>query len=479
MSVCEACGADINNAARFCGECGAVVQDPPGAAPGGKTIAPPKARTTKGQGPRKDVREVLRDGKGRGGKPPEAAAGPAPAPAPQLAAPGAALTAGPSLRTTVKGISAPAPPLPALEPMSVKTPSPAAARPASSSAAPVVPTPPASDREGKSEFQRLLDEVESGFDAILVVSDSNPPTRPKGPAEPADDDQSVTTENRFDQQQAMDLFQQLVVANAQPIRDFMIDVRLGEPHKAWLDHCEPAIQAILRSAKGMGFAELVGRATRFIEAIHHARAATAQGAPIRGEPREQLMDAYNELIAFFPEAFGAEVESNRREAAIVGALLSKVPGLHPLALGRIYGTGLVSLGLFYVSRPGELAELVGVSLEIAERITERFREYRQLASAMSPADARAEERRRLRLAMEELSRADRAYEAAAPATTERRVFRRERSLAMADITIYLARLGEVDRLKKIETMSFAARVDALAAYLEEADRKAVLENRAR
>ncbi len=341
------------------------------------------------------------------------------------------------------------------------------------------PPPPSSEREGKSEFQRLLDEVENGFDAILVIAESTPPARPSTSPSASEDDQSVTTENKFDQKQAMDLFQQLVVANAQPIRDFMIDVRLGEPHRSWLDHCEPAIQAILRSAKGMGFVELVGRASRFIEAITHARSAVVQGESIRGEARERLMDAYNELIAFFPEAFGAEVESNRREAAIVGGLLSKVPGLNPLALGRIYATGLVSLGLFYVSRPGELADLVGVSLEIAERITERFREYRQMAATMSPANARAEERHRLRLAMEELSRAARAYEGASPATSERRVFRRERSLAMADVTILLARLGEVDRLKKLETMSFAARVEALAAFLEEADRRADLERRAR
>lgn len=473
MPVCDSCGADVDGGSRFCGECGALVRDA-GAEP---------ARTpskTKG-GRRQGVRDTIKDPRPRGTK--EAARpGTVPAVDPPRIEP---------LRTTMKGISSP--PLPAAgvtaPPMSVKAPAlpdgqkvtsvqvpPAPAAPRTTPAAAPSPSSPPLNPEARTEFQRLLDEVESGFDAILVTTDTVPP--PKSTAAPPDESMA-TSEEKFDHTQAKELFGQLVVANAQPIRDFMIEVRLGEPHAAWLDYSEPAVTAILRSAEGMGLPELVTKLRRFIEAIQKSRSLVATTQIVRGDVRESLIDAYSDLISFFPEAFAAEAESNKREAAIVRSLLSKVPGLFQLGLDRIDATGLASLGLFYVSRPREIAELAGVSLEIAERIVERFREYRRIASEMSPARGRADERTRLRLAVEELSRATRAYDNSDPVSAERRVHRRERALAWADVSIYLARLGEVDRMRQLETTGFAGRLDALYTFLEEAERKARAEQRIR
>lgn len=345
--------------------------------------------------------------------------------------------------------------------------------------APPGPLGGALTEEGRSEFQRLLDEVETGFDAILVTGDSRPPPANRTSVALDHEETAVTSENQFDQEQARQLFQDLVVANAHPIRDFMIEVRLGEPHKDWINYCEPAARAILRSAEGMGLHELVDKVQRYVDAIDHTRVAVAEETVVRGEAREKLIDAYSNLIAFFPEAFAAETESNKREGVIVGSLLSKVPGLFRLGMDRIYGTGLASLGLFYVSRPREIAELGGISLEVAERVVERFREYRRIASELTPAKGRAEERARLRAAGEEMLRANKAYDQASPVSPERRVHRRERQLAMADVSIYLARFGEVDRLRRIETMQFTSRAEALTAFLDESARRASAEQRAR
>ena len=443
---------------------------PPAARPRSRTVQPPR-----------HAREAAREGKPR-----IKTLGLAPEEKPDAR----------ELRSTIRGVSSPPPALDAqpgtttppaarrtdapLPPMSVKE------RAAASPPRPSAP-PTSLTEEGRSEFQRLLDEVETGFDAILVTGDSKPPPANRAPAavdpgaRPAagHDEATVTAENQFDQEQAKQLFQDLVVANAQTIRDFMIEVRLGEPHKDWIDHADPAARAILRSAEGMGLSELVAKVERFVTASEQARLAVGDGAVIRGEPREQLIDAYSNLIAFFPEAFAAEAESNKRESVIVRSLLSKVPGLYRLGVDRIYGTGLASLGLFYVSRPREIAELGGISLEVAERVVERFREYRRIASEMSPAKGRAEERARLRAAGQEMLRATRAYDQSAPLSAERRVNRRERQLAMADVSIYFARFGEVDRLRRIETMQFMARVEALETFLDESARRAAAEQRVR
>ncbi len=275
-----------------------------------------------------------------------------------------------------------------------------------------------------------------------------------------------------------------MVANAEPIRDFMIEIRLGEPHADWITYCEPAVRAILRSAEGMGHAELVTRLRTFLGTLTAASEAlaTASGAApdatadrtaraIRGEKREKIIDAYSELIVFFPEAFALEAEANAREAAIVGALLTKVKALHKVGLDRILSTGLASLGLFYVSRPQDIVELAGVAVDVAEEVAQRFREYRTTVSQLSPQGARAEERRALREACGAVLSACRAYEAAGQGTAERRRHRRARSLALADVALFLARLGEVERLKRIEVLPFAARCADVLAFLDEAEKK--------
>jgi hypothetical protein len=330
--------------------------------------------------------------------------------------------------------------------------------------------PLVTDESSRSEFQRLLDEVETGFDAILVTSEPTPGHE--------------TNKATFDEAQAKRLFDDLVVANAQPIRDLMIEVRLGEPHLAWVETCKPAMRAILRSAQGMGFTELVGKAQRFLDALEAASAAgeardagqTPATPSVRGEARERLIDGYSELIAFFPEAFALEQESNLREGLIVRSILAKVEGLHRLALDRIYDTGMASLGLFYVSRARDLAALADLSPELAERVVDAFASYRRWVSTISPERGRLAERARLAELTDELGTIVAAYESP---SADRRALRRRRGAVSADIQLMLARLGQVARAQEIEKQAHAARVQALRAYLDEAERRALAELSAR
>ncbi|NUO49834.1 MAG: zinc ribbon domain-containing protein [Polyangiaceae bacterium] len=421
MPLCNSCGADIDVGSRFCGECGAVVraktEQMGGSASKGKGGG---AKTAKGQGPGKDGK------KGDAVKPRVETKELDP------------------VKTTLKGM-----------PLDGVTDRPSPNK-----------VPPSG--EGRSEFQRLLEEVETGFDAILVAPDTIAPPKPSTP--PGADDQggTPTSENAFDQGQAEKLFYDLVIANAQPIRDFMIEIRLGEPHADWITYSEPAIRVILRSAEGMGHVELVTRLRTFLETL---TAAKEGGGEIRGEAREKIIDAYSELIVFFPEAFALEAEANARETAIVAAVLAKVPQLHKVGLDRIQATGLASLGLFYVSRPKDIVDLTGIPPDVAVSVVEQFRDYRKRASSLSPLQGRLEERRALREAASGVMTAVRAYEAAPQGSPERRVQRRWRSLALAEMSLLLARLGDLARLKRLETLPYAARCAEVLSLLDEADRR--------
>lgn len=437
MPLCNSCGADIDVGSRFCGECGAVVraktEQMGGSAPRGKGGG---ARTAKGPG-----RETK-----KGTTEPTL---PTVSTETLSKEPGAKARAETReldpVKTTLKGM-----------PLDGATERPP----------PVPSTPPSG--EGRSEFQRLLEEVETGFDAILVAPDTIAPPKPSTPPGAADPPEAPTSENAFDQGQAEKLFYDLVVANAQPIRDFMIEIRLGEPHADWITYCEPAVRAILRSAEGMGHAELVARLRAFLDKL---TAAKDGGAEIRGDLRERIIDAYSELIVFFPEAFALEAEANAREAAIVAAVLAKVPQLHKVGLDRIHATGLASLGLFYVSRPKDIVDLTGIPADVAVSVVEQFRDYRRRASSLSPLQGRLEERRALREAASGVMAAVNAYEAAPQGSPERRVQRRWRSLALAEMSLLLARLGELPRLKRLETQPFAARCLEVLSLLDEVDRR--------
>jgi hypothetical protein len=437
MPLCNSCGADIDVGSRFCGECGAVVRAKTEQMGGSASKGKGAAKTAKGTGrdTKKGTTEPVIPTVSKEALSKEAGTKPR-----------AETRELDPVKTTLKGM-----------PLDGATERPP----------PQVPSTPPSG-EGRSEFKRLLEEVETGFDAILVAPDTIAPPKPSTPPGAVEQPETPTSENAFDQGQAEKLFYDLVVANAQPIRDFMIEIRLGEPHADWITYCEPAVRAILRSAEGMGHGELVARLRVFLDKLTVAKEG---GGEIRGDLREKIIDAYSELIVFFPEAFALEAEANAREAAIVAAVLAKVPQLHKVGLDRIQATGLASLGLFYVSRPKDIVDLTGIPVDVAVSVVEQFRDYRKRASSLSPLQGRLEERRALREAASGVMAAVKAYEAAPQGSPERRVQRRWRQLALAEMSLLLARLGELARLKRLETQPFAARCSEVLSLLDETDRR--------
>jgi hypothetical protein len=453
--LCDECGAKIDDGSRFCGECGAPARSKTREL--GLEQGPVSVRAKTGQGRTTRTREQRRDAR-----------------------------SGPSaIKTTFVGVApddgggkAPKPPKPPRYDLDDERTNPAldpatkkriealakAAREADDTGAEVTAEP--------TEFQRLLDEVESGFEAILG-----------GASKPDDPALAPTAENVFDEQQAKELFHQLVVANARDIRDFLIELRLGEPSAAWLDYVRPSIRAILRSAEGMGHAELVTRLRAFADALDEAK-TIAQGLlerapapgeawpPLRDPLRQKLMDAYGELVVFLPEAFALEAESQRREAAIVAALFEQELGERGLALERLRGSGLSSLGLLYVLRPQDLTEQTRIEPQLAESLVARLTAYRAEVARLAPDGARAEERGRLAEAVAELERAHQAYDEAEPCSVARRAARKRRRAALADARLWLARLGRTEDAARLEPLSFDAKLDLLEEALEELERRA-------
>jgi hypothetical protein len=318
--------------------------------------------------------------------------------------------------------------------------------------------PPSGD---KSEFQRLLEEVETGFESII---DEGGPVA--GPA-------SGRAGSDFDKAEVGTLFAQIAVAHARPIRDFMVEIKLGEPPKSWISFCRPAAKALERSARGMDLAPLADALEGFGSALDLAESESE--TLIREQARQMLIDAYGDLIARMPEAFGLESESNRREAVILHALLEQVPGLHALGRDRLYEAGMTSLALYFVAKARDLVETARLDPGVAERVVERFVGYRREASDLLPDDGRAIELSRLEALADILERTAASYEEAssswgAGSGAWRKELRRARADASAQVRLLLARLGELDLIAATDALTTTAKVAALRAFIDDARR---------
>jgi hypothetical protein len=151
--------------------------------------------------------------------------------------------------------------------------------------------------------------------------------------------------------------------------------------------------------------------------------------------------------------------------------------VHKVALDKIYAAGLVSLDMLYAAGPRDLAETTGLDLEIAAAIHERFRRYRREAAQLDPGKDRAAERIELATLVVDLARAHDEHEALAAkwtpeAAAGRARARKERNDVLLRINVLLARMGEVDRQRALEKVSFAQKIRDLKAFLDEAKRKA-------
>lgn len=323
---------------------------------------------------------------------------------------------------------------------------------------PVAPAP-------KEETGKLLSELDEAFGAIVESADGNGngtkrSIRPSAAPPPT----ASIAELR-------ELFNSLAANHMQQVRDFMIGVRWGEAPRDWIPICEPAVASLLRAAKEMDLLDLVRGLEGYRDAL--TRAADATGTTIAGNTREALIASYSKLSDLMPEAFGLDGERGRREAIIVHALLQQVPEVRKITIDKIYAAGLASLDNLFLAKPDEIAATTGMSESLAERIVEKVQRYRQEAATLADATRNSERKQLARLAGE-LRDLHEQFEAVESAWSDdghakKKHLRQARSVALLQVKVLLARLGEVDRLAQLERLPFERKIEQLEGYLLEAN----------
>jgi hypothetical protein len=310
--------------------------------------------------------------------------------------------------------------------------------------------PPISiDGTSGSGMRRMLDDIDRKFDTILT----NPPP-------------GVTDLTPQELLEAQRLFLEIAANYLSPVRDLMVEVDMGEPTKDWLAVCRPAVNSLRRAALDMALNEVAAGLTAMSNAIEQGERAPGNALDLR--TREALKAAYDALVETLPQAFDVKPERDRREPIIVQSLLRQVPEVRKVALDRIYAAGLTNLEMFYKARPSDIAEAAGIARELAERIVARFQRYKRELGSIAPAPRKSRDRAQLETLGRKLEEQNGAFEASAKAWSnmdDKRRIRAERAATLLEVTLILARLGEVSLVQELERVSFEKKVEALKRYL--------------
>jgi hypothetical protein len=311
-------------------------------------------------------------------------------------------------------------------------------------------------------FERLLsgDDVDSGFAAL---------ERRRSDRAPA-----LEGSHNADLSEVRELFAHLAANHVRQVRDFMIDVRWGQATVDWIDVCEPSIRSLRRAAERLVFPELCGALDAFATTL--AGAKTGDHATIEGDRRDAILAGHSALAQLMPQAFALDLDRTQREGVILQSLLAQISEVRKVTIDKLYAAGLTSLESMLLATPQDLVETTGIEAEVAARIVERFRAYREEVKANAPDATRAHERERIAELAVALHKLQTEYERAdgewsKEANAKKRELRQARAQTLNDLNVVLARLGEVELLHELEKTTFEQKVVRIEAFLREASQK--------
>jgi hypothetical protein len=266
------------------------------------------------------------------------------------------------------------------------------------------------------------------------------------------------------------LFRQMAVGFARPVRDFMLELVLGPTTKQWLDIAKGPVQNLLKGASEFELSELAAALVEFGRGLDEAR--NGLGAMITGPERERLLARYEALARALPMAFDLKDERSRREPMIVHHLLLQVPGVHKLAIDKLYAAGLASLDGLGRSSVGDLMAHARLDRDGAEGIVRRFRGYLRERTEQVLEKGEVQVRQRLLALIDELGKAHQEFQRAdadedRTAKRRARVERRARALEM---NVLLAQLGEIDLIAELERSATDRRIERVRTYVESSGR---------
>jgi len=252
----------------------------------------------------------------------------------------------------------------------------------------------------------------------------------------------------------------------------MMELRWGEVQASWLESARPVLKSLKKMAEPVGHSAMVEAIERFDAALAEVLAPGQPPTPSVAA-RDALLAAYEPLRACLPRGFDLEGERDRREPLIVRALLDQVSGLEPLMIEKMLAAGFGKLSALTAARADEIAAVTGIPDVVAAATVARIQAFRRTTPAGLASVDRGATIRDLARLLETLRTQHVAFEEVSRSWSEgdrsaKRQRRRERQQTLLQITIELARLGEVDLAQRLEKLPFAKKIEDLDRMISQA-----------
>jgi hypothetical protein len=256
----------------------------------------------------------------------------------------------------------------------------------------------------------------------------------------------------------------LAAEHVRPVRNLMLELQWGGSAVAWTVAARGALSSLRRMAEQIEMEVLNQAISAFLIPLDHA----VVNEFITEDLGRQLTATYAALVSALPGAFELEGDRDRREPLLVQSVLGQVPGLEPLMVQRLFAVGLGRLDSLLRATP-EVADLPGPT---AAALVAKAQELRRTGGGGGPTEITDAKRvleplvAALKVQQQDYTRAAQGWSADNLAAKRRH--RRDRELTFLKIKGAVARLGDVDFALRLQTYSFARRIDELEQYLQQA-----------
>jgi hypothetical protein len=173
-----------------------------------------------------------------------------------------------------------------------------------------------------------------------------------------------------------------------------------------------------------------------------------------------------------PEVFELKGERDRREPIVVHHLLQQIPGVHTIAMDRLYGAGLTSIESLYAASVDDLVGLARVERDVADAIHRRFVAFYRERAEHPVERAQQQVKQKLLTLVDRLGRAHDEFqraEAEDDRAAKRRARTDRRSHAL-EMNVLLAQLGEIDLVSELERSPTERRIERVMTFVAQAGR---------
>jgi hypothetical protein len=257
-----------------------------------------------------------------------------------------------------------------------------------------------------------------------------------------------------------------VISALRQVRDYLIELDLeSAPSGDCLDVCREVLGSLNGSVFALGD-DLADAYARLSGALGQR---TPRHPVVDFEELARVKEKYVRVAELLPELGDFEAERRRRVRLIVRAILEDVPGLGPLGRSKLEQAGLGEVETLCAAGRSELAA-AGLDEELAGRVFERIARFRRRLNSVPPDAGRSSERARLKLLTLTLGEQNERFAALADDWTRgsaeaRRELRDARAETMSQVSLLLARLGELGMAERIERLPFDKKASELERLL--------------